>query len=92
MLVVFPSPAVQQPSSVPAAAESRRSESALFAASFGAGGCGSMSAFVDSKLDAALDYSWSLPLGKEERNELSAMRAGIGGLLCRLPALALIDY
>jgi hypothetical protein len=49
-----------------------------------------MAAFVDSRLDAALDYSWSLPLGKTAEDSCMGVM-GIGGLLRvlqRFPALA----
>ena len=49
-------PPMQQPSS--------RSRQCLFTANGGSGRTGGTMAFVDSKLDVALDYSWSLPVGK----------------------------
>ena len=44
---------------------SGRSRQCLFTANGGSGGTGGTMAFVDSKLDAALDYSWSLPLDEQ---------------------------
>ena len=46
----------------PSYSTSRRSECGLYAAGLGSGG--GTTAYVDSRLDAALDYSWSLPPGE----------------------------
>lgn len=56
-----PSPSLQQPN--PGRARPL-SGSGLF--------IGSGMAYVDSRLDAALDYSWSLPLGTRMRSEYTA--------------------